>query len=222
MILTETHLHTKEVSGCAVIPAGEIPRLYKDAGFGALIVTDHYNKWTLDNLSKDADEQTALWLEGYHIVKRTGDEIGLKVFLGMELTLTDTPGDYLIYGIEEEFLYKYPRLFEHNFHEIHEIAVREELLLYQAHPFRGEPDPAVIKYLDGVEVCNGNPRHNSRNDKAMAFADKNALLKIAGSDFHQYEDLGRSGIYLPEQIDDSRQLVAYLRSSKAELFIAQT
>jgi len=221
MLLAETHLHTKEVSGCAVVPASEIPKLYKDAGFGALIVTDHFNRWTLKNLSEDADEQTALWLEGFRIVRRTGEAIGLKVLLGMELTLADTPGDYLIYGIEEGFLYRYPRLFEHSFREIHEIAVREGLLIYQAHPFRGEPDPSVIQYLDGVEVCNGNPRHNSHNDKAMEFADRNAMMKIAGSDFHQYEDLGRSGIYLPVNISDSRQLVAYLRSSKAELFIPE-
>ncbi|MHB8963646.1 MAG: PHP domain-containing protein [Saccharofermentanales bacterium] len=221
MLLTETHLHTKEVSGCATVSAVEIPKLYKDAGFGALIVTDHFNRWTLENLTEDADEQTTLWLEGYHIVKRVGEAIGMKVFLGMELTLAETPGDYLIYGIEEEFLDKYPRLYEHDFHEIHEIAIREGLLIYQAHPFRGEPDPSVIRYLDGVEVCNGNPRHNSRNGKAMEFAERNLLLKIAGSDFHQYEDLGRGGIYLPDSIEDSRQLVAYFRSSKAELFMAE-
>jgi hypothetical protein len=54
--------------------------------------------------------------------------------------------------------------------------------------------PADIKLLDGLEVYNGNPRHNSQNDKAFAYAKKHELKMISGSDFHEYEDLALGGI----------------------------
>ena len=46
----------------------------------------------------------------------------------------------------------------------------------QAHPFRTgltREDPAL---LDGVEVFNGNARHDSHNDDALRFARENGLL----------------------------------------------
>lgn len=219
MLLTETHLHTKEISMCAVVSAKEIPAFYKEKGFSVLIVTDHYNKWTLENLSMDKNEQITLWLEGYRTVKRVGEKIGLQVLLGMELTLIGAPEDYLIYGIDEEFLYKYPEFSELSLNKVYDIAVKEGLLIYQAHPFREYLKPAPLEFINGVEVYNGNPRHKSHNDKAVDYAKKNSLLKIAGSDFHQIEDLGRGGIYLPKNINDNKQLVSYLKSNKVKLFV---
>lgn len=221
MLLTETHLHTKEISMCAVVFAKEIPALYKEAGYGVIIVTDHYNKWTLEVLSLDRNEQISKWLEGYRTVKSVGEEIGLKVFLGMELALVGAPEDYLIYGIDEDFLYQYPSLVDLNLQEVYEIAEKEGLLIYQAHPFREYLKPAPLQFIKGVEVYNGNPRHNSHNDKAVDYAEKNSLLKLSGSDFHQIEDLGQGGIYLPENINDNKQLISYLKNNKVELFVGE-
>ena len=74
------------------------------------------------------------------------------------------------------------------------------------------------EFLHGIEVYNGNPRHDSHNDKAADFAGSNNLLKLSGSDFHLYEDLGRGGIFLPDDINDNKKLVSYLKNNEAALF----
>ena len=38
----DLHIHTKECDKCAELSGGEIVRLYKDAGYDGIVVTDHY------------------------------------------------------------------------------------------------------------------------------------------------------------------------------------
>jgi len=38
----DTHVHTKEVSPCGKVPAIEVVKLYKDAGYHGIVITDHY------------------------------------------------------------------------------------------------------------------------------------------------------------------------------------
>ena len=82
--------------------------------------------------------------------------------------------------------------------------------MFQAHPFRNgtavEPD-----LLDGIEVQNGNPRHDSRNDLAEAYAATHGLLAVGGSDAHRSEDIGRGGITLPERPGSMAELLAWWR-----------
>jgi len=55
-------------------------------------------------------------------------------------------------------------------------------------------EPTSSKLLDGLEVYNGNPRHDSQNKKALNYAKNHKLKMISGSDFHEYEDLAQGGI----------------------------
>lgn len=219
MQLTETHCHTGEVSLCGMVPAREIPALYRTHGYGAIIVTDHYNRWTLDALAMGRTDQIERWLEGYRQVRAAGAELGMRVFLGMELALTQSPEDFLIYGFDEEFLFRYPNLIDGSLEEAFHIVEDEGLLLYQAHPFRSYLTPAPACLLHGVEVFNGNPRQDNNNDRAVAFAESNNLKKTAGSDFHQLQDVGRGGVWLPDDIHDNGDLIAYLRTYSLKLYI---
>lgn len=217
MILCETHCHTKEVSLCANVPAREIPALYKTAGYGAVIVTDHYNYWTLAELGGERKLQIERWLTGWRIVKEEGERIGLKIFLGMELALPGITADFLVYGFGEEFLLGNPGLAEESLDRAAELIHREGHLIFQAHPFRDNMVCAPPELLDGVEVFNGNARHNSRNGQAAQYAASNGHIGIAGSDFHEYEDLGRGGIWLPDDIGDNNELTAYLTHHDVKL-----
>lgn len=38
----DLHVHTSEVSACGSIPAKEVVRLYHQAGYDGLVITDHY------------------------------------------------------------------------------------------------------------------------------------------------------------------------------------
>ena len=83
-------------------------------------------------------------------------------------------------------------------------------MIYQAHPFRVGIFPENPEYLDGIEVYNGNPRHDSRNEKAAEYAKYYNLKMLSGSDFHQTEDLARGGIVLSEAPKDSIEFTRLL------------
>ena len=41
--LLDMHMHTKETSSCGEVPAAEGVRLYKEAGYQGVMITDHYH-----------------------------------------------------------------------------------------------------------------------------------------------------------------------------------
>ena len=65
--------------------------------------------------------------------------------------------------------------------------------------------------LFGIEIKNGNPRHDSRNDIAAAWAKKYNMHAIAGSDCHQQEDVGVTGVITNRNITNERDLISMLR-----------
>jgi len=70
------------------------------------------------------------------------------------------------------------------------------------------------KYLFGIEVRNTHPGHDSRNDIALAWAEKHGLHKIAGSDCHRTEHAGTSAIVTDDQIHDMADLVECLKNDR--------
>ena len=207
----ETHLHTKETSGCARMPAEEIPELYKASGYDGVVVTDHYASYFFDKFeNKPWKECVDEYLKGYRSFKEKADKIGLIAILGMELKFDCLPNDYLIYGFDEDFLYENPKLHKMNIIEFSELARKQGLLFIQAHPFRGGMVRENTDLLDGMEAFNGNPRHSSQNELAYEYALNNNLIMLAGSDFHQIEDLATSGIMIEERVTTSKDFAKYL------------
>ena len=77
-------------------------------------------------------------------------------------------------------------------------------VLIQAHPMRNGMETVDPALLDGFEVFNMHPGHNSRVGLASAYAKENRhFLVIAGSDFH-HPNRNHEGLaairttYLPE------------------------
>jgi bifunctional N-acetylglucosamine-1-phosphate-uridyltransferase/glucosamine-1-phosphate-acetyltransferase GlmU-like protein len=68
--------------------------------------------------------------------------------------------------------------------------------------------------LDGVEVLNLNPRHDSHNDLALAYAEEHHLLMTAGSDCHRPGDEGTTGILAETLPEDSFGYADLIRSGK--------
>ena len=94
------------------------------------------------------------------------------------------------------------------------LAREAGALLVQAHPYRKKCTPAFACYLDGVEVLNLNPRHDSRNDRAEEYAALHGLLRTGGSDCHRSEDIAAGGILAEELPEDTAGFVRLLRSGK--------
>ncbi len=216
----DTHIHTAEVSPCGRVTANELVHLYKDAGYDGAIITDHYCKDFFDNLSVATwTEKINAFLIGYQNALAIGKQIDLTVLPGMEIRFFNSPNDYLVYGINKAFLLHNPRLYLLTAQEFKPLAEQNGLIIYQAHPFRPHMTPMTINELDGIEVYNGNPRHNSYNDLALEYAQSNRLKMLSGSDFHNPEDLGRGGILTESRIGTSERLIQILKTQNIELFM---
>ncbi len=214
--LFDAHVHTAEVSPCGRIPAAEMVRRYRDAGYHGIVITDHYHATTVNH------GRSAIWdaimdryLTGYRIAREEGDRLGILVLLGLELTFSGPAmNDYLVYGVTEEFLFRVPRLCALGLSPVSALAREEGFLIYQAHPFRVGQKPAPTGYIDGMEVYNGNPRCESRNHRALEHARRTGLAMISGSDAHQVEDIGRGGFRLSEMPADGAGFVKLLRETR--------
>ncbi len=211
------HVHTDEVSPCGKVPAREMVRLYKAAGYDAIVITDHlYTGLKTVAECKTPAEKAQLWLTGYQTAKDEGDKIGLKVILGAELR-QDVYGseDFLAYGLKEEDI---EGIFDmlartQTVAEMSQYVRGKGMFLVQAHPFRPGLRAQDSALLDGVEIYNGNPRHNSSNHLAREMALDGGFALISGSDAHQTEDVGRGGMEVPDGIGDSVALARWLHEN---------
>jgi predicted metal-dependent phosphoesterase TrpH len=209
----DMHVHTREVSPCGKVSARDVVALYKQAGYHGIVLTDHcYDGFFARFSNLSWEQQVDEYLKGYRKALESGREVGLQVILGMELRFFGSMNDYLVYGVDESFLKSTPYPYMKDLKIFHQIAKENDLLIYQAHPFRTGITRANPNDLDGIEVFNGNLRHDSRNDLALRFAQENRLLQVSGSDFHQLEDLGRGGIEITQSVKTSRELVRVLKS----------
>lgn len=164
------------------------------------------------------EDKIDYFLTGYHTAKHAADG-RIDILLGMELRF-DKPremNDYLVYGVTEKFLYHHPHLLDMNLRDFSKLAHRHGMVIFQAHPFRTGMRIVKPKYLDGVEIYNGNPRHNSSNDIAEMWAKKYGLRTVGGSDFHEFEDLARGGVYFDKEIKDNKDLVKELLNGDYEI-----
>ena len=216
------HVHTAECDICAHVAAKDIVRMYQQKGYSGLVITDHYFAMSFDWFADDLTEGTHCefvdrWLRGYREAKKEGDKIGMTVLLGAEVRL-DGPNinDYLIYGIDEDFLFRAPYL--NRLSSLQELisVLPENACVVQAHPFRDNMTVQSPDLLFGIEVNNGGTEP-FRNDLARTFAAHYGKPMLSGSDFHHADHLARGGISTDADIQSIQDLVRVLRSGDYEL-----
>lgn len=207
----ELHCHTGCVSRCGRVEPEKIVKLYKEKGYSGIVVTDHYSPMTFTP-NWAPQRQIDFYLSGYRRMKRAaGDDF--TVLLGMELRHYFTANDYLVYGIDEEFLYNAGNLMMIWEKKMYKLAKSRGYLVYQAHPFREGLRRCDPKYIDGVEVFNGKV-NKQRNLMALKWAQENDKLMISGSDFHTVKNLARGGIITDTKIRKNEDLLKVLKSQK--------
>lgn len=222
--LYELHSHSLEVSPCGDVKAEDGVLLYKSMGYQGLVMTDHYHDEFFSSLGEIPwSEKADRFLEGYRSAKKASMNMDFEVFLGLEVRFMDSGNDFLVFGIDEDFVYDNPELYKYDLKRLNTaVKAYPDTLIIQAHPFRkGCCPPEDLSLIDGIEICNGNPRHDSRNNLAAELARENNLIKISGSDFHCKEDLGKGGIRLSQKIKTSRELCDALRASECEDLVCQ-
>lgn len=208
----DLHVHSSEVSMCGKLTAAQTVEMYKAAGFDAIVLTNHYNRDTADHFARHGQPDfNAVYHDAYELARAEGEKVGLVVLCGYELRFNGSNNDYLVYGMPED-VRAYPHaLFALNPRDFGNIARDRGFLFYQAHPFRNGMLIQHPSSFFGIEVKNGNPRHDSRNDVASLWAEKFGLHKIAGSDCHQTEDVAVTGIETDRTVKTMDDLLAVLR-----------
>lgn len=218
MYKTETHLHVAEVSPCGKIKAAEMVRLYHEAGYQTIIVSDHYGSPHFKALGEIPwEEKTAIFISGYYRAREAGKKYGMNVLLAAEISFDESPNHYLVYGITKEFMDAYPEFFKMPVAEFYKIAREHNLLMIQAHPFRDGHCFPTPEYADGIEVYNSNPRHEDFSDKAEKVAEENGLFRIGGSDAHRLEDVAGSGIMTELEIKTTEDFIAVVKRGELDV-----
>lgn len=222
MFLYELHAHTSECDRDAHLSARELVRLYKDAGYDGMVITDHYIErfYTLwfpeDVKGLTHEQQVTRWLKGFRTARDEGEKIGFTVLPGAEVRFDHYPNDYLIYGVHEEFFYTVPRLNELN--SVQELLslMPDGVCVVHAHPFRDGMAVANPHGLFGIEVYNGGTEP-FRNDLARLFAEHYSMAQTSGSDIHDITRLARGGIRTEYRIRTPEDLIRVLRSGEYSL-----
>lgn len=209
----ELHMHTAPTSPCGRVPAAEGIAAYAASGYGGVVITDHYNDYVMDRLTGTDAEKVETWLAGYRAAREAGERWGVRVLFGLEAHSAEHPcNDFLIFGAEPNFVQENPRLYERTLPELQALCHRYGALLIQAHPFRSMCALAELSALDGVEVYNGHPHHQSHNERALEVAEANPrFIRTSGSDFHEPDALARGGIITDRDIHSSAELAQCLR-----------
>jgi hypothetical protein len=216
----ELHTHTKENDICVNMTADEIVKAYKNAGYDGMVITNHFFdlslEWYKDELAGCGHSGIIdYYLKGYKIAKAAGEQLGMTILMGLELRFDGTINDYLVYGVDEAFLYNSPLLNTLNLDSFLKI-LPAGAIVYQAHPFRKDMTITDPRKLFGVEVYNGGTGEDG-NYFADIWADKYNLKKISGSDFHSIKHLGRGGVIFENHITDMKELVRELKAERYTL-----
>ena len=211
----ELHVHSGEISPCGKLSVDEITTLYKNAGYDAIVLTNHFAADVAEyHEKKGCPDFHKAYFDCIDAAVELGRKKGLLVLPGCELRFTTNWNDYLVYGMTREQCRDWRGLCAMTPKEFGEFARANGILFYQAHPFRNGMTVVNPDFLFGIEVRNSHPRHDSRNDIALAWAEKYNLHKIAGSDCHQIQDVGTSAIFTDQTVKDVSDLVDVLKNDR--------
>lgn len=187
----ETHLHTSQGSACGNNTGREMAIAHKEAGYTGIIVTDHF---FYGNTAIDRELPWQDWVyqycAGYRDALSVSKELDLDVFFGWESGYNGT--EFLVYGLDEEWLMKHPEIKDATVKEQYELVHKDGGIVFQAHPYREEfyiPEVRLFPDdVDGIEVFNAcNKLTDGRdlyNEKAAKYALEHDFPTTCGSDIH--------------------------------------
>ena len=211
-MLIDLHLHSSAISTCCKISLEDGLTLAKEMGMDGAVLTNHYVK----NYVKD-DDYAAFARRYMEECKRAvtlGKALGMPVFWGIELTPEYNPKVHLlIYGVGEDFLLRYPTLFDWDLPTIYQRVKEAGGILIQAHPFRYGEHLQELRYLDGVEVNCHPGCADTYLERVYRIADENGLILTCGGDFHKDTVRPLCGMYLPDDLADSKAVAEYLKTA---------
>ena len=207
----ELHAHSSPASGCSEVPADELVRVFYEAGYDGIAITNHFISDEEHSSSKaDAIEK---FKKDLYLAYETGDKLGIKVYAGAELRFyKHSDNDYLFYGFTLDEL---PDIYDYlntNLETFVKEYKKESSLLLQAHPFRDGMVRMDPDLLDAIEAFNVHQNHNSRVAVTAKYAAQHGKIMTIGSDYHHptFEGISATRIkYLPK---DESELVSIIKN----------
>jgi glycosyltransferase involved in cell wall biosynthesis len=205
LIDVDLHMHTDHSSDCAT-PVDVLLASARDAGLGAIAVTDHNE------------------ISGAFDARAKAAEFGVKVIVAEEVKTADQ-GEVIGLFLEE----KIPRGL--TLDETIAAIRAQGGLVYVPHPFdrmHSVPDYehllAVVEDIDALEVFNARVAISAFNEEAVRFAAKYRIVGGAGSDAHVPQGLGSVRIRMrdfdgPEEFLESLRDADIVRKPQSLLYV---
>ena len=221
----ETHLHTYPVSRCAKSTVREALECYKSLGYDGIFITNHFLDGNI-NIEKDRpyEEKLEFYCSDYEEGLRLSEEIGIKVFFGVEMSYKGT--DFLIYGLDKSWYLAHPEIMNMVRSELLTFLMNSGALVIQAHPYREAHYIDHIRlfprHVHGIEIINAS-RPAFENDMAAYYAQYYGLIPVAGSDNHNTtKKKALAGVEFDSPIRDEADFVARVIAREAKIFTLNT
>ena len=167
----DLHGHT-HYSRCSNLRPNIILKLAKKKGLNGIAITDHEE------------------VKGAIEVKKLNKDSDFEVIIGEEIHTNY--GDVLVYYLSE-------KIRKNDFHDVIELARKQNALVSLAHPFRTTlvndhkfklPIAQVKRDIDAIECFNARMMFPGNNMLAFGTAEKLDIAKTAGSDSHFWFEIG--------------------------------
>lgn len=219
----ETHMHTSPVSACACADVRDSLEFYKALDYDGVFVTNHFinSKNSIYDNIEEYNDKLDLYFSAYDEGLVLSKEIGIKVFLGVEISYKGT--DFLIYGLDKQWYYEHPEIMDMKTTDMLELMKQDGAFIIQAHPFHQAGYINHIRlFPDSVhaaEVLN-TARLDPPNRMAKLYAEHYDLICFAGSDNHSGKKRPRdlAGMYCDEPAADDRDFINKAKERKLQIF----
>ena len=207
----ELHAHSSPASGCSEVPADELVRVFKEAGYDGIALTNHFI--ANSDYTGSKENTIEMFKKDIYLAKETGDKLGIKVYAGAELRFHNhSNNDYLFFGYTLDEL---PDIFDYLNTDLETFVKeykKEGSLLIQAHPFRNNMIRMNSDLLDAIEAFNVHQNHNSRVAVAAKYAAAEGKIMTVGSDYHHPGFEGISATRTKVLPKDESELISIIKN----------
>ncbi|MBO5408323.1 MAG: PHP domain-containing protein [Clostridia bacterium] len=217
----ETHLHTSPVSKCAVISVRKMMEFYKKMHFDGIFITNHFLDGNI-RIDKNLpyEEKIQFYFSDYEEALKLQDEIGIKVFCGVESSYIDGT-DFLIYGLDKQWFLEHPEIEDMKKSQVLPYYMEHGALVIHAHPFReaGYIDHIRLfpRCVHGVETVNAS-RTDFENETAALYAKHYNLLSFAGTDNHGFTTDYLAGVSSETPVKNELDFVKKVLAKEMQVF----
>lgn len=209
---TETHLHTSPVSSCARIAAREMIRLFHQAGYTTVFVSNHLYSGFVARQGEGAPWQQVIdaYLHDYDEARDEGSKLGMHVLLACELSIGIE--HFLLYGIDRDWLLASEAMMDMDPAEFYAYAKASGITVVQAHPLRDRVNIPYPDCCDAIEAVNTNVAHENYDDETIALAKRHHKPMTGGSDAHKLEDIGTTAFLTDVPVTSAEQYISLVLS----------